>query len=192
VRFSVSVMMPCSSLVGVSFSPHLDRGLEYYKVYGKMRTGILLIFVFSTFIIASANSASAETVTVTTKQNAIRESCKFFAPIKATVHYNDVLDVITQSGDWYQVTYKGIQGCIHKSAVEKKSLSFGRLDLSGGQTTSGEEVSLGGKGFNPQVEAAYARENPGLNFQAINTVEGYKVSDDKLINFIQSGKLNLE
>jgi hypothetical protein len=180
-------------MLGFEFSPELDRGLEYYKVYSEMRTTISLIFfIFITFIIASAKSASAETVTVITKQNALRESCKFFAPIKATVHYNDVLEVITQSGDWYQVSYKGIQGCIHRSAVEKKSVSFGSLDLSGGQSTSGEEIALGGKGFNPQVESAYARENPGLNFQAINTVESYKVSDDKLIKFIEDGKLNLE
>jgi hypothetical protein len=158
-----------------------------------MRTRCFLILVLGiSSVFALAKSANAETLTVITKQNALRESCKFFAPITATVHYNDVLEVITQSGDWYRVTYSGIHGCIHRSAVEKKSVSFGSLDLSGGQSTSGEEIALGGKGFNPQVEAAYARENPGLNFQAIGRVETYKVSEDKLIKFIQSGKLNLE
>ncbi len=121
-----------------------------------------------------------------------RESCKFFAPINATVHYNDVLEVISQSGDWYHVSYEGVQGCTHRSAVENRSISFGSLDVSGGTSTSGEEIALGGKGFNPQVEAAYARENPGLNFQAINKVENYKVPDDKLVNFIENGRLNLE
>ena len=149
-----------------------------------------MLGITSVFVLAK--SATAETLTVITKQNALRESCKFFAPIKATVHYNDVLEVITQNGDWYQVSYKGIQGCIHRSSVEKKSVSFGSLDLSGGQSPSGEEIALGGKGFNPQVEAAYARENPGLNFQAINRVDSYKVSDDKLLKFIEDGKLNLE
>jgi replication initiation and membrane attachment protein DnaB len=152
----------------------------------------LTLLLFITFVIASANSASAETVTVITKQNAIRESCKFFSPVKATVHYNDVLDVISQSGEWYQVSFKGTQGCIHKSAVEKKSISLSKISGSESQSTSGDEVALAGKGFNPQVESAYKRANPGLNFQAVNTIENYRVSENKLINFIQGGKLNLE
>lgn len=158
-----------------------------------MRIGILLkFFFFITVIIASAKSVNAETVTVITKQNAIRESCRFFSPVKATVHHNDVLEVISQSGDWYQVSFKGVQGCIHKTAVEKKSISLGKLVGSGGQSTSGEEVALAGKGFNPQVEAAYKGQNPGLNFQAVNKIENYKVSENELMNFIERGKLNLQ
>jgi hypothetical protein len=158
-----------------------------------MKIRISLIFFFSLILfIASGKYVNAETLTVITKQNAVRESCKFFSPIKATVHYNEVLEVVSQSGDWYQVRYKGIQGCIHRSAVEKKSVSLSKLDVSGGQTTSGEEVALGGKGFNPQVETAYKRANPGLNFHAVNTIENYRVSENKLISFIQGGKLNLE
>ena len=165
----------------------------YYKVYPDMRKDCLLILMLGmTSAFALAKAVNAENLTVITKQNALRQSCKFFAPIKATVHYNDVLEVISQSGDWYQVSYRGVQGCIHKSAVEKKSISLGSLDISGGSSTSGEEIALGGKGFNPQVEAAYARENPGLNFQAINKVESYEVSDDKLINFIENGRLSLK
>ena len=158
-----------------------------------MRTRISLIFfIFITFLIASGKYVNAETVTVITKQNAIRESCKFFSPVKATVHYNDVLDVISQTGDWYQVSFKGSQGCIHKSAVEKKSISLSKITGSGSQSAAGEEVALAGKGFNPQVESAYKRQNPSLNFQAVNTIENYGVSENELINFIQGGKLNLE
>jgi replication initiation and membrane attachment protein DnaB len=158
-----------------------------------MKITISLIFFFSLIIfITSGKYVNAETVTVITKQNAIRESCKFFSPVKATVQYNDVLDVISQSGEWYQVSYRGIQGCIHKSAVEKKSISLSKISGSGSQSTSGDEVALAGKGFNPQVETAYKRANPGLNFQAVNTIENYRVPENKLINFIQGGKLNLE
>jgi len=152
----------------------------------------LIVLLFITFLIASAKSVNAETVTVITKQNAIRESCRFFSPIKATVHYNDVLKVISQSGDWYQVSFKGVQGCIHKTAVEKKSISLSKLVGSGGQSTSGEEVALAGKGFNPQVEAAYKGQNPSLNFQAVERIENYRVSENELLNFIERGKLNLQ
>lgn len=138
---------------------------------------------------------AADTVTVITKENAIRESCRFFAPIKATVRYNDVLEVITQKGDWYQVKFKGVQGCIHKSAIEKKSVSLSKLILSPTksekQAATGDEVALAGKGFNPEVEAAYKKKNPKLNFQVVDRIETYRVSENKLREFIAGGKLNL-
>jgi hypothetical protein len=146
----------------------------------------------SLFIIISISSVSvhAETATVITKENAIRESCRFFSPVKATVHYNDVLEVVSQEGDWFQVKFKGIQGCIHKSAIEKKSFSFSNL-VGSKKSASGEEVALAGKGFNPQVEAAYRGQNPNLKFGEVDSIVGYKISENKLREFIKSGKLNL-
>ena len=151
-----------------------------------------LFFISFILIISTAVSLHAETATVITKQSAIRESCRFFSPVNATVHYNDVLEIISKEGDWYKVKFKGVQGCIHKSSIEKKSVSLSKLVGSEKQSTSGEEVALAGKGFNPQVESAYKKENPSLNFRAVDRVESYKTSESKLIQFIQSGKLNLQ
>ena len=151
-----------------------------------------LFFISFILIISTAVSLHAETATVITKQSAIRESCRFFSPVKATVHYNDVLEVISKEGDWYKVKFKGVEGCIHKSSIEKKSVSLSNLVGSEKQSTSGEEVALAGNGFNPQVEAAYQKENPSLNFRAVDRVESYDTSESKLIQFIQSGKLNLQ
>lgn len=149
---------------------------------------LIILFLF----LISPTLVYAQTLTVITKQNAIRESCRFFSPIKKTVVYNDVLEVTSQQGEWYLVNFKGVQGCIHKSAVEKKSVSLTNLGSSGGQSASGDEVALAGKGFNPQVEASYKTQNPNLNFQAVNRIENYNVSENELMNFIESGKLNLQ
>ena len=151
-----------------------------------------LFFISLIIITSTAVSLHAETATVITKQTAIRESCRFFSPVKATVHYDDVLEIISKEGDWYRVQFKGFQGCIHKSSIEKSSISLSNVIGSEKQSTSGDEVALAGKGFNHQVEAAYKKENPSLNFQAVDRVENYKVLESKLIQFIQSGKLNLQ
>jgi hypothetical protein len=142
-------------------------------------------------LIAASTSLSAETVTVITKQNAIRTSCKFFAPVKASVNYNDVLDVVSKEGDWFQVSFRGVQGCIHKSAVQKKSFSLSKLTGSKAKGASGDEVALAGKGFNPQVEAAYKSRNPELNFAAVDRVERYKIPDSEFMQFIQKGNLTV-
>lgn len=141
----------------------------------------------------SSVSLGAETATVITKENAIRESCRFFAPVKVTVHYGDALEVILQEGDWFQVKFRGVQGCIHKSAISKKSFSLSKLNLTGSQkqSTSGQEVALAGKGFNPQVEAAYRNKNPQLNFGEVDRIERYNVPENNLRDFIRSGRLNL-
>jgi len=152
-----------------------------------MRLSFIAFFI----LLSTSDSLHAETATVITKQNSIRASCRFFSPVKATVHYNDMLEVISQQGDWYQVRFRGIQGCIHKSAIQKKSVSLSKLVGSQGQATSAEEVALAGKGFNPQVEAAYKNKNPGLNFAGVDRVESYKIPENELRGFIQSGKLNL-
>lgn len=151
-----------------------------------------LFFISLFFIVTTTASLHAETATVITKQGAIRESCRFFSPVKVTAHYNDVLEVISKEGDWYHVKFKGVQGCIHKSSIEKSSVSLSNLIGSEKQSTSSEEVALAGKGFNPQVETAYKKENPSLNFRAVDRVESNKVSERKLLQFIQSGKLNLQ
>lgn len=153
-----------------------------------MRSLVISLFI----LIASSLPIGAETITVVTKQNAIRQDCKFFSHVKKIVNYNDALEVVSQEGDWYQVKFGTTQGCIHKSAVEKKSFSLTKLVGSDKESTSGEEVALAGKGFNPQVEAAYKRQNPELNFGAVDKIEGYKVSESALIKFIESGKLNLQ
>jgi hypothetical protein len=150
-----------------------------------------LFFISLLLVISASVPLHAETATVITKQNAIRGSCKFFSPVKATVRYGDALEVVSQEGDWFHVKFNGVQGCIHKSAIQKQSFSITKLGLSGKGSASGEEVALAGKGFNPQVEAEYRAENPELNFGAVDRIESDTVSDSELEDFIEDGKLNL-
>lgn len=111
------------------------------------------LFIILLFMAVSSVSLGTETVTVVTKENAIRESCRFFSPVKATVHYGDTLEVVSQEGDWFRVKFRSTQGCIHKSTISKKSFSLSELNVTGSQkqSPSGQEVALAGKGFNPQI-----------------------------------------
>ena len=151
-----------------------------------------LFFIGLLLVISASAPLHAETANVMTKQNAIRESCKFFSPVKAAVRYGDALEVVSQEGDWFHVKFRGVQGCIHKSAIQKQSFSLTKLVGAGEGSASGDEVALAGKGFNPQVEAEYKTNNPELNYGAVDRIEGNTVSDGELEDFIQDGKLNLQ
>lgn len=142
-------------------------------------------FLFLQFAVVAQ---AADTARVIVKENAIREQCRFFSPVKAKIRLNDVLTVTGKSGDWYKVTFKGVNGCVHKSAIEQKSFKLGNLVGSSG--ASKDEVSLAGKGFNPQVEASYKGSHPEADFRTVDTIEGFKVSNESLGEFLKNGGLN--
>ena len=149
-----------------------------------MKTSIAFILLCSLFY----QTAAAEIVQVTTRENAVRSECRFFAPVKLKVSLGDRLTVKGRKGDWYLVSAKGVNGCIHKSAVESRSFATaGRGAASGG--TSADEVSLAGKGFNPQVEAGYRKSNKNLNYAAVDEIIRIQVSEKSLESFVLQGGL---
>ena len=149
-----------------------------------MKTTIIVILLVS----LSCLTAAAETVQVTTRENAVRGDCRFFAPVKLKVSLGDQLTVKGRKGDWYLVSAKGVNGCIHKSAVESRSFaSSGRRAATGG--ASADEVSLAGKGFNPQVEAGYRKSGKGLNYAAVDEIARTSVSETSLESFVLQGGL---
>jgi len=131
---------------------------------------------------------AGDTAKVITKQNAIRKECRFFAPVVVTVAFDDELEVLSSQGDWFAVK-KGVdQGCIHQSAIKKKSFSLSGILGSGGATSS-DEVAMAGKGFDPLVEASFKKQHPELDFQAVDRVEADNVPEADLLTFIQEGGL---
>lgn len=131
-----------------------------------------------------------ETARIITKENALREQCRFFSPVKARVQYADVITVISKEGDWYRASFKGIEGCIHKNAIEEKSFTLSGISGTEKRSATNTEVALAGKGFNPQVESSYRRSHPEMNFRAVDLIEGYTVSETELLDFIIKGGLN--
>lgn len=164
-----------------------------YKINGK----VIVRFLFASCLLAIflvPRVANAETVRVATRENAVRKDCKFFAPVAAKVSYGDALEVLSREGDWLRVRFETTEGCIHSSAVtEKKIKTIGKAsdDKGGvdGSDATEEEVALAGKGFNPEVEKRYREENPDLDFDSIDSIEAYTVSESGLVKFMKEGGL---
>lgn len=143
----------------------------------------------SLIIVFTAAAALADTVTVITKENAIREYAKFFAPVKATVRYNDRLEALSMEGDWYKVKYGPSIGYIHRTAVEKRAVAASAAYSRKGSSVSQSEAALAGKGFNPQVEASYKRQHPEMRYNLVDSIERYPVADRDVAQFIVAGGL---
>ncbi len=146
---------------------------------------LLKIFVLSLLF---CNFSWAQTITVITKNNAIRESPKFLSPVKVFVKYGDILNVLSIERDWYKVKFKNYTGYIHKTAVEKRVVSPKAESYQSGSTSEGE-ITLAGKGFNPQVERVYRNKNPQLRYDLVEKIEKSEVSEMEILSFIKTGGL---
>jgi hypothetical protein len=167
-------------------------------------------------IIAFAAVASAgQTLMVTIKQVSIRADKQFYAKAVAEAKYQDKLEVVKQQGDWYQVTFNGVQGWVHNSSVgaatkgsssttvasakpsDSEAALAGKGKAAPGASSgvasskvSDEDVALAGKGFNAQVEGDYKKKNPNLNFAAVDSLEKISVSDKDATDFMQVGRFS--
>ncbi len=139
--------------------------------------------------LAVPSQADAGTVRVVTRENAVREQCRFFAPVKVKVSYGDALEVLSEDGDWFMVKFEEQEGCIHQSAVTEKRLKRKKTGTATAGTATEEEVALAGKGFNPQVEKRYREEHPDAEFATVDYIEGIDVPEEALLEFIESGGL---
>ena len=132
----------------------------------------------------------AETLSVVTRENALRADCSFLSAVKSKLNYGDQLEVVSTDGDWFKARYKTVKGCIHKSAVTDKKISLSGVKASKNSSASEDEVALAGKGFNPQVEDSYKRKHSELDFAKVDRIEKFKVPEDELIMFIKNGGLD--
>ncbi len=150
----------------------------------KLKTGIILLV-----LAVMATVALAASVRVITQEGVIRKERRFFSPVVTRVPYGAVLEETARQGDWMKVRYQGKEGWIHKSAVEEQKFDVTTLLGGRAQESSQEEVALAGKGFTPEVEKAFRNQHPNLRYDEVNRVEAYKVDQQKLQAFIQSGGL---
>ncbi|MCX8027977.1 MAG: hypothetical protein N3A62_09025 [Thermodesulfovibrionales bacterium] len=147
------------------------------------------ISLITILILLLPSFAFAETMRVITKENYLRDGCRFFAPVKTNLKYGDPLEIISQEGDWYKARFKGVSGCIHKTAVDQKTVQPTTGFASGRQTATEQEVALAGKGFTPEVESAFRRKHPEMRFNLVDAIERYKTDEKRVADFIRMGGL---
>ena len=136
-----------------------------------------------------ASVALAATVKVITQEAVIRKDKRFFAPALVRAPFGAALQELGKEGDWFRVSYQGQEGWIHKSSIQEQK--FQLSSLAGGQAeeASRDEVALAGKGFNPEVEKAFRDKNPKMRYDLVNWVQSFRVDDQRLQAFLQTGHL---
>ncbi|MCG8635574.1 MAG: SH3 domain-containing protein [Desulfobacterales bacterium] len=131
-----------------------------------------------------------KSMSVQVKQSHIRKSASFLSPVLGVLAYGDRVSVVGEDNpDWIMVKADAGSGFVHSSALTAKEviLNPGAKDVE--KAASSDEIALAGKGFNDQVEGAFRAKNPHLNFAAVDRMEGYKVSENQMRNFLIQGRI---
>jgi len=152
------------------------------KKYSAMMLACVLL------VVAGA-AAAAVTYRVVTRETALRQAPRFFAPVVAQVAYSEALQGLERRGDWIKVNHRGRQGWLHMSAVQQQSVSWAKLAGGRAEETSRDEVALAGKGFTPEVEKAFRSRNPVMRYELVDRLEALQITEEQLQTFLQAGKL---
>jgi uncharacterized protein YgiM (DUF1202 family) len=136
--------------------------------------------------------AQNQKMSVQVQDGKLRADPSFLGKILGSVAYGESVTFIKQQDPWVYVSAKGgqLSGWIHNSALSEKEivLRSGSADVA--KTASQKEVALAGKGFNADVEKEFKTRNPKLNFEWVDRMEKFVVSDEEIRRFIKEGTLS--
>ena len=146
---------------------------------------ILLLICYS---VISSTSVFAKSLVVQSKENAIRQECKFVSPIVIKVKYRDQLEIVSQDSDWFMVKFEDVEGCIHKSALTLKTINLRNLQANNPKDTQAQEVSLAGKAF---FEEAHTESSPQVTYGVVEAIEMDYISLKQVKDFANKGYLKV-
>ena len=153
-----------------------------------MTRKILLLLLFS--LLATPALAKQEWLSVAVRKGAVRVSPTPFAKIAATLNYGERVDVLAEQGLWFKVRdqRQGREGWMHGASLIAKPIVLKPGERVGGGASE-DELALGGKGFNAQVEAEYKARGKNLDYASVDWLERIQVSPEALREFIAKGGL---
>jgi uncharacterized protein YgiM (DUF1202 family) len=151
----------------------------------------LLILVGLTLQWATPGISLAQTFKVVQSKQQFYADPNFSANSLGSIPGGTEVQIVQQSGEWYQVEYQGQQGWLPQQAFPgaKKFDLSAVLKGKAVQESKTDEVALAGKGFTPEVEANYRQKHPNLNYAQVDQVEKFEVNPGELQTFIREGGL---
>jgi hypothetical protein len=155
-------------------------------VSSKFLGGAVLAGALGVAVVAYA----AEVMNIIDREAAIRRDKRTYSPRLATVIEKDAVEVIAKEPPWLKVRFGGVEGWILESSVTSDPEY-----VYSGEASRGVRVTEQGaakRGFSPEVEKQYRKENPDLEaaFATLKMIEeGWVYPDDRVIAFMEEGKI---
>lgn len=150
-------------------------------------------FFIITLLLSLPLLAEVKEMSVQVKESTVRASPSFLGKIFKRVKYADTLSVLGERGGWASIALPGGQkGWIHASALSEKKIVLRSSTHQASTAASSDEIMLAGKGFSAEVEADYRSKNASLDYDRVDAMERYTVSEKTQVAFIREGLLSVE
>ncbi len=141
-------------------------------------------------LLASDTALSAgDEATVKVMRQYVFPSPAFYAQPIAELELGQVLTVLEVGNQWFRVSVSSsLSGWVHATALTSASAGSGSVQSGSGSVTQ-DEVTLAGRGFNSDVEAQYESDNPSLEFDAVDRIEAFEITEAFMNAFLADGGL---
>ncbi|MGV1097866.1 SH3 domain-containing protein [Thiovibrio sp. JS02] len=153
----------------------------------KTKKTVFFLFFFLASIPALAGQAW---MSVAVQNGALRFSPMPFGRIVATLSYGERVDILAEQGLWFKVREqaRGREGWLHSASLVTKKLTL-RPGEQMGAAASQDELALGGKGFNAQVEAEHRARDREADYTWVDWMERVIVPAEERQRFLGEGGL---
>jgi len=154
---------------------------------GITRKILLLLFCS---LLAMPAWAKQEWLSVAVRNGALRQQPMPFGKVVASLGYGERVDVLAEQGLWLKVRDQGQgrEGWMHRASLIAKAIVL-KPGERVGAGASEDELALGGKGFNAQVEAEYKARGKNLDYASVDWLERIQVNPEALREFLAKGGL---
>jgi hypothetical protein len=143
------------------------------------------------FTLLGAIAWAADVLTVIEREAAVRKDKRTYSPKVATVKEGEQVTLIAKESPWLRVSFQGVEGWLNESSVtdDPKVVLSDQAVASGVRVT---EQDAARRGFSPEVEKEYRKENPDLEaaFKTLDDiVKAWLYPDAEILKFIEAGQL---
>jgi len=146
--------------------------------------GALLLFMAITLSAEETPIEVGGSATVKIREQHIFPTPVFYAQPVGDLEFGAVVDVTAEQGDWFSIeTSAGIRGWVHATALTGALLSQGSQS-----TDDSDMIMLAGRGFNSDVEDAYA-QGKNLPWDQVDRIEDISVAPASIETFLTEGML---
>ncbi|RJR41155.1 MAG: SH3 domain-containing protein [Desulfobacteraceae bacterium] len=148
---------------------------------------VSLILVYATYVFPDGLPMSVQV-----RSSQLRLSPSFLARVVELVSYGDRVSMLQRQAGWAEVrTINGRQGWIHESALSDKKIVLNPGKAAARVDASGKEITLAGKGFNPETEREFRSRHAEADFASVDRMEAIKLTPAQIQSFLKSGSLKL-
>ena len=155
-----------------------------------MRKTFSIVAVIALALTSASAVLAAKQLSVQLREVQVKASPSYLSATVGTLSYGAGIEVQSEEGNWYRIAQPS--GYIPKNATGKAKASVDASKNYAAKGVSHDETALAGKGFNPQVESQYKKDNAGLAaaYAQVDKVEAMTVPLPELNQFITAGQLN--